>query len=131
GAHDYLLGVLPVGGFRSDTIVNVAGTWDIVQAVSPVFAPRPEMAKCGLTYECHAASDLYSIHGAAIAGAALEWFKSEFGSGFSGQDWDTVYTQALERGPQGLLFLPHLSGGSCPDLDLHSAGALVGLRSSH
>lgn len=132
GAHDYLCGVLPVGGHRPGTIVNVAGTWDIVQTVTTGFEPTDKMTGKGLTYECHAAPDLYSIHGGAISGGVLEWYRSQFGAAYADKSWDAVQAEALEqRGADGLLFLPHIAGASCPDLDTHAAGALVGLRSSH
>lgn len=131
GAHDYLCGVLPVGGHQPGTIVNVAGTWDIVQAVATDFAPDEKMAGKGLTYECHAATDLYAVHGGAISGGVLDWYRSQFGQAYDSGNWDAAQTEALARAPDGLLFLPHIAGASCPELDPHGAGALVGLRSTH
>lgn len=131
GAHDYLCGVLPVGGHRPGTIVNVAGTWDVVQATTSAFEPSIDMVGRGLNYECHAAPGEFSILGAAIGGAVLDWYKAEFGNNEKGTDWDDTQSRALEGGPNGLLFLPHLAGANCPDFDPGSAGALIGLRSSH
>ncbi len=131
GAHDYLCGVLPVGGHRPGTIVNVAGTWDVVQATTSVFEPSLDMVGRGLNYECHAAPGEYSILGAAIGGAVLDWYKAEFGNGEKGADWEDTQSRAFKGGPNGLLFLPHLAGANCPDFDPGSAGALIGLRSSH
>lgn len=131
GAHDYLCGVLPVGGHRPGTIVNVAGTWDVIQATTSVFEPALDMVGRGLNYECHAAPGEYSILGAAIGGAVLDWYKAEFGNGEKGADWEDTQARALRAGPAGLLFMPHLAGANCPDFDPSSAGALVGLRSHH
>jgi len=131
GAHDYLCGVLPVGGHRQGTLVNVAGTWDIVQATVPDFSPGRAMAGKGLTYECHAVPEAYSLHGAAISGGVLDWYRGQFGPAYADADWDAIQVEALGREADGLLFLPHVAGASCPDLDPHAAGALVGLRSSH
>lgn len=129
GAHDYLCGVLPVGGHRPGTIVNVAGTWDVVQATTDAFAPSEAMVGCGLTYECHSALGLYSILGAAIGGAVLDWYKAEFGAIYG--DFAAAQTAALEKNFSGLLFLPHIAGANCPELDPYSAGALIGLRNTH
>lgn len=131
GGHDYLCGVLPVGGHQPGTIVNVAGTWDVVQATAPTFEPSPKMVGRGLTYESHSAPDRYSILGAAIGGGVLDWYKAEFQDSYGDKDWDAVQSEALERGARGLLFLPHIAGANCPDLDPYSAGALVGLRTTH
>lgn len=131
GAHDYLCGVLPVGGHRPGTIVNVAGTWDVVQTTTEGFSPDEEMASKGLTLECHAAPKLYSIHGAAISGGVLDWYRTEFGSAYPDRSWDEAQAAALEHGDSDLIFLPHLAGASCPELDAHAAGALVGLRHRH
>jgi len=131
GAHDYLCGVLPVGGHEPGTIVNVAGTWDVVQATVPTFEPSPSMVGRGLTYESHSAPGRYSVLGAAIGGAVLDWFKTEFKEAYGENDWDAVQSAALERKPGGLLFLPHVEGANCPDLDPFSAGALIGLRTTH
>jgi xylulokinase len=130
GAHDYLCGVLPVGGHQPGTIVNVAGTWDVVQATAATFDPNKAMVGRGMTYECHAAPGLYSILGAAIGGGILDWYRAELGAAH-GENWDRAQTEALERGPNGLLFLPHIAGANCPDADPFAAGALVGLRNTH
>jgi len=131
GAHDYLCGVLPVGGHRPGTIVNVAGTWDIVQTTLSEFAPQEAMAGKGLTLECHAAPGVYSILGDAISGGVLQWYRTEFGHAYSQEGWDVAQEAALGEGGDDLIFVPHLVGASCPELDAHAAGALIGLRDRH
>jgi len=131
GAHDYLCSVLPIGGYRPGTIVNVAGTWDIVQTSTREFAPEAGMAHQGLTLECHAAPGTYSILGDAVSGGVLDWYRTEFGPAYLGQEWDAVQEVALNEGDYDLIFLPHLAGASCPELDAHASGALIGLRDKH
>lgn len=133
GGHDYLCGVLPVGGHVPGTIVNVAGTWDVVQTTVEGFVPSRSMVGRGLTLEAHVAPGRYSIFGAAIGGAVTEWYREQFGPahGGDGADWYAAASEAAGQEATGLLFLPHLAGANCPVLDPFSAGALVGLRTTH
>jgi len=133
GGHDYLCGVLPVGGHKPGTIVNVAGTWDVVQTTVAKFDPDEALVGRGLTVESHVAPGAYSVFGAAVGGAVLDWYRQEFGLAYGAdqQSWDAAQTSALDRDPAGLLFLPHITGANCPDLDPFAAGALIGLRSWH
>ncbi len=51
GGHDYLCGVLPVGGHQPGTVVNVGGTWDVIQATLPEFVVPAAAVGTGWTVE--------------------------------------------------------------------------------
>jgi xylulokinase len=129
GGHDYLCGVLPVGGHVPGTMVNVVGTWDVTQTTLPGFNPSETLEGRGLTVEAHVAAGQYSVYGAAIGGAVVDWYRGNFGS-HGRIDWASVAADAAAVDPD-LLFLPHIAGATCPVFDPLSAGALVGLRTSH
>lgn len=133
GGHDYLCGVLPVGGHQPGKVVNVAGTWDVIQATLAEFQVSPQAGGRNMTFEPHVAPGMYSVCGAAINGAVTNWYRSQLASHAHTNDrsWFALCSQAAARDGQGLMFLPHLSGATGPIVDIRSAGALVGLKGEH
>jgi len=80
---------------------------------------------------------LWTVMGGAVAAEMLEWFKREYGfeekqkaTDKGGEDWDHLMDLARTSPPgsRGTMFLPHMSGASCPVVDSASMGAFVGLR---
>ena len=133
GGHDYLCGVLPVGGHQPGKVVNVAGTWDVIQTTLSKFEVSPRAGGRNMTFEPHVAPGMYSACGSAINGAVINWYRSQLAPHTQENDrsWFALCSQAAARDGQGLMFLPHLSGAIGPIVDTRSAGALVGLRGEH
>jgi len=138
GGHDHLCGNLPVGAFRPGTVLDVTGTWEIVSASTPEPVLTPQVHRTGLTVQGHVARGAWAAWASTPAGECLEWFRKEYGFAEShraetegGTDWDYLIAAAAEAAPGagGVLFLPHLSGSTCPVVDPKSRGAFVGLRS--
>jgi xylulokinase len=138
GGHDHLCGNLPVGAFRPGTVLDVTGTWEIVSASTPEPVLTPQVHRTGLTVQGHVARGVWAAWASTPAGECLEWFRKEYGFAEShraetegGTDWDYLIAAAAEAAPGagGVLFLPHLSGSTCPVVDPKSRGAFVGLRS--
>jgi len=136
GGHDHLCGALPVGAFRPGTVLDVTGTWEIVQVVTDEPVLTPELQQMGVTVQAHVARGKYATWGSNVAGEMLEWFRRQFGTEAvrkaerdGGSDWDHLMARASASPPgaHGVLFLPHMSGASCPVVDPHSRGAFVGL----
>ena len=138
GGHDHLCGALPVGAFRPGVVLDVTGTWEIVSATIPKPVLTPEVQKAGLTIQAHVARGMHAAWASTPAGEALEWFRKQLactpsgrGEAEGGADWAALMAAAAQSPPgaSGVLFLPHLSGSTCPVVDPHSRGGFAGLRS--
>ena len=137
GGHDYLIGALAAGTLQPGSILDVTGTWELV--LTPTVTPRwtEEIRNMGLTVEAHAVPDTYCIWGGGTAANMLEWFKDQYGSNAqlaaqSGQGdiWSNLMQEAQSSpaGANGIFFLPHFNGSTCPNLDSRSLGAFLGLN---
>lgn len=131
GGHDYLCGVLPVGGATPGTVVNIGGTWDVIQATLPEFSVPEAAVGTGWTVEHHVAPGQFSAFGAAIGGAVTTWFRDAFLSEFSDEAYYEFAAEAASQNCNELLFLPHLAGATGPVMDVSAAGAFMGLRPNH
>lgn len=142
GGHDHLCGGLPVGAFRSGVVLDVTGTWEIVQTVTAEPVLTPELRETGVTVQAHVARGMYATWGSNVAGEMLEWYRKQYGFEAAqkaeregGSDWDYLLEAAAASPPgsRGVMFLPHMSGASCPVVDPKSLGAFVGLsgRTTH
>ncbi len=138
GGHDHLCGALPVGGFRPGVVLDVTGTWEIIETATDQPVLTPELETMGVTVQAHVARGMYSTWGSNVAGEMLEWYRKEFGFQAAhqaekegGSDWDHLMAAAADSPPgaRGVMFLPHMSGASCPVVDPKSRGAFVGLGS--
>ncbi|MBE3068658.1 MAG: hypothetical protein IMZ66_00320 [Planctomycetes bacterium] len=139
GGHDHLCGALPVGAFRPGVVLDVTGTWEIVSVplAEPVLTPRARAT--GVTIQAHVARGMHAAWASTPAGEALEWFRKQYGfeaaqraAAEGGTDWDYLVraAEASPPGAGGAVFLPHLSGSTCPVVDPHARGAFAGLRSA-
>ena len=136
GGHDHICGTLPVGAFRPGVVLDVTGTWESVLIAMTEPNLTPEFRKTGMWVQSHVARDRYSAAGATVAADMLEWFRKQFGSEAKlkaaeegGDDWHHLMAPAAaaEPGARRVMFLPHMSGVSCPFVDERSMGAFVGL----
>jgi len=136
GGHDHICGSLPVGAFRPGLVLDITGTWEAVQ--TPVAEPVLDdtLRQMGITVQAHVARGRHAVWGGNPAGGMLEWFRGEFGhearqkaQSEGTQDWDHLIEAAAGSPPgaRGVMFLPHMSGSSCPAVDGKSRGAFVGL----
>ena len=136
GGHDHLCGALPVGAFKPGLVLDVTGTWEVVMSVTPKPILTTDILNAGITMQSHVAKNMYAGWGGAVAAEMVEWYRREYGSAAKlkaqsegGSDWDYLL-KAVEESPagaRGVMFLPHMSGASCPVADGLSRGAFVGL----
>jgi xylulokinase len=138
GGHDHLCGALPAGAFQPGVVLAVTGTWEIVSAAVAQAVLTPPVQKMGLTIQAHVARGMYGAWASTPAAESLEWFRREYGFEAAQQasksdctDWDWLFGQAAKTAPgaRGVLFLPHISGSTCPVIDPRSMAAFVGVRS--
>jgi len=139
GGHDHLCGALPVGVYKPGLVLDVTGTWEVVMSVVPKPILTEDILNAGITMQSHVAPGMYAGWGGAVAAEMVEWYRREFGhfavaavETEGGTEWDHLLKIAEESPPgsNGVLFLPHMSGASCPVTDGLSLGAFVGLRTS-
>lgn len=137
GGHDYLIGALAAGAIQPGAILDVTGTWELV--LTPTVTPRwtEEIRDIGLTVEAHAVPDTYCIWGGGTAANMLEWYKDQYGTvalqraeAGQGNVWSNLMQEAHSSpaGANGIFFLPHFNGTTCPNLDPRSLGAFLGLN---
>jgi len=136
GGHDHLCGALPVGAFRTGTVLNITGTWECVMTPTDGPVLDPEFPKMGLTVQAHVAPGKHAVWGGNVSSDMVEWFRAQFGfearhkaQQEGGADWDYLIRAAAASPPGAnrVLFLPHMSGAGCPVVDNKSKGAFVGL----
>jgi len=126
GGHDHLAGTIPSGAFRSGAVMNIMGTWETVILATSEPTTDPALAHAGITLQSHVVKDKWSIWGGNPAGSALDWFRSEVAGNLP---WETLIdmAKASEPGAGRVMFLPHLSSSSCPNVDPKALGAFVGI----
>lgn len=132
GGHDLICGTLPVGAFRPASALDITGTWEsvVLSTAEPLLDDR--LRQAGMTVQAHVAPGMYTAWGASVAGEMLEWYRNELAEGAgSGKelDWAELMAEAeaAPHGARGVMFLPHMSGSSCPVVDPKSLGAWLGL----
>ena len=87
-----------------------------------------------MTVQAHVVRGLHAIWGGNVAGEMVEWYRRQL----AGSDdkaaaetlsWDMLMpeAEATPPGAGGIMFLPHMSGASCPVVDAQSLGVFVGL----
>ncbi len=137
GGHDYLVGALAAGAVSEGKFIDVTGTWELV--ITPTAKPQwtSEIRKLGLTVEAHSAPGMYCIWAGGTAASMLEWYKDQLGSEAQaranvgvGNVWTNLMDEARNSSPgaNGIFFLPHFNGTTCPTLDPRSLGAFLGLN---
>ena len=134
GGHDHLCGTLPVGAFRPGVALDVTGTWETVKTTTDTPVLKDELRRAGMTVQAHVVPGLHSIWGGNVAGEMVEWYRRQL----VGSDdklaaetlsWELLMgeAEAVPPGAGGVLFLPHMSGASCPIVDGQSLGVFTGL----
>jgi xylulokinase len=106
--------------------MNITGTWETVNMITSEPISNPALGHSGITLQSHAVKDKYSLWGGNPAGSALDWFRNEVADS---APWETLieWAKSSEPGAGRVLFLPHLTSSSCPNVDTKALGAFVGL----
>lgn len=137
GGHDYHCAALAAGAFVPGTVMDITGTWEMVLAASNRICITDEVFKSGFAVESHVARDTYGIMGSNVSGDMLEWFRACYGyeeklasEQEGSNEWELLMKKAETApcGSEGVCFLPHFCGSSCPQIDPDSLGAFIGLH---
>lgn len=122
GGHDHVCGALACGVLSPGAVLDSSGTAEEILAASSDFGRIQTLGAEGFNAGRHVAARRYYMAGGIPAsGAAVDWFQNQFSP-----------EPASDRpAAEGLLFLPHLRGGSSPERNPVSRGAFLGIRHFH
>lgn len=121
GGHDHICGAYAVGAFRPGCLLDSSGTAEEVLLSSPQLEPVYAMGRKGYNVGPHVFPGQYYLSGGIPAsGASVDWSRRQFRDAPVGTP-----------GANGLLFLPHLRGGSSPERNPTTAGTFLGIRDRH
>ena len=125
GGHDQPCGALGAGVTEPGTAMYATGT---VECITPAFDRpvfTPALRRHNLCTYDHAAPGLYTTVAYSLTGGnILKWYRDQFAPG---QDYSEILKSAAPE-PTRLLALPYWTPSGTPYFDLHTAGAILGLR---
>ena len=125
GGHDQPCGALGAGVTEPGMAMYATGTVECITPAfdRPVFTPALRSHNL-CTYD-HAAPGLYTTVAYSLTGGnILKWYRDQFAPG---QDYGEILKSAAPE-PTRLLVLPYWTPSGTPYFDLHTAGAILGLR---
>jgi xylulokinase len=126
GTLDHFTGMIAVGNTQSGMISLSVGT---VMALASFVDSHPSV-ETGLALHYGFKPGTYVVLAVSESGGVcLEWFRAVClpEESFSGIDVKLSQRDA----PDGLLFLPYITGVSAPEMDKEACGVFYGLRSGH
>lgn len=130
GGPDGTIGALAVVGTRRDTIVDVAGTTDVLVRV---VADPPPPGGPELTNP-YALGGLWTSGGSTgMTGGAVTWWAEALGIGGAAEAVNGLRDEMERIGPGagGIRALPWMSGSRYPRWRTDASGGLSGLRGDH
>jgi xylulokinase len=136
GGHDQTVGALGVGATEPGVAMYATGT---VECICPCLGAEPrftdDLFRSNLcTYDFTMPGHYTTVAFSLTGGNLLQWFRDEFGrseveearrTGLNAYD---LLLAALPPEPTRLLVLPHFTPTGTPHFDVHSTGAILGLR---
>ena len=127
GGHDQPCGALGAGATEPGTAMYATGT---VECITPAFARpvfSPALHHNNLCTYDHTAPGLYTTVAYSLTGGnILKWYRDQFATG---QEYGEILKTAAPE-PTKLLALPYWTPSGTPYFDLHTPGAVLGLRLS-
>jgi xylulokinase len=136
GGHDQPCGALGAGALDAGQVVDSAGTYECLAAVSL----RPGNTLQALAYNlnsyCHVVPERYVTLAFFPAGIVARWFVEQFcdqDQAIAQAAGKSVYTVLDEKirtecpGPTGVCMTPHLIGSCNPAWDVRATGTVSGL----
>jgi sugar (pentulose or hexulose) kinase len=126
GTLDHFAGMIGTGNISTGIISESTGT--VLSIATMVKGPSCNEFRI----PCHygAFKDTYVLLPVCESGGiSLEWYKDAF---LPECDYDTLNRKLGERAaPDGLIFLPYLTGVNAPDFNPNASGVFYGLRLNH
>ncbi len=134
GGHDHICSTIPLGGFKSDALIDILGTWESVMVTTQNPELSEDLLNSQICIESHVIPNYYVAWGGAVSGESVEWMRKLYKGYDNEQDfeWETIQ-EALESKASeknGVIFLPYISGAACPVGDSQAKGSFVGLSNT-
>ena len=138
GAGDNAAGAVGNGIVRGGVAMASLGTSGVIFAHSdkPVLDPKGRVHTM-----CHAVAGKWCVFGCMLsAGGSLQWFRNHMARdemsrakklGVDAYELLMEEAERTERGCEGLMFLPYLTGERCPHPDPLARGGWLGLTARH
>lgn len=136
GGHDQPCGALGAGAIRPGDVVNSAGTYECLTAVTEVPANTGKSLRYSLNSYCHVLPGKFVTLAFFPAGIVSAWFIREFCyeekiiAQESGKDLHGLLSENISAhcpGPSGLCITPHFVGACTPSWDARATGVVAGL----
>ena len=133
GGADNACGAAGVGAIAPGEAVTSWGTSGTVLAPMP--QPYVDPGLRAHTF-CHVAPNTWYLMGVVLsAGGAFAWYRDQFARDLTANGEATQRLNAeasgIERGAEGVTFLPYLQGERTPHRDASARGAFLGLSLAH
>ncbi len=125
GGHDYICAALATGVIDEKSLMDVAGTWEmLIKGSARVDKTWNENSR--YYYEGHVAKNAYCQISSVVSGSMMEWMKVHLSQN---ESWQNIMAKAknIPIGSFGCIMLPHFSGSNAPVIEPTSLGAYVGL----
>jgi len=135
GGQDQIGAAVGAGILKNGQAVNGMGS---VDCITPVF-DRPvinsDMGNAGFACVPYVKDDHYVTYAFNFSGGSLlRWYRDKFcqiendHAKSVGTSVFGLLESSMPKDPTGLLVLPHWQGAATPYMDIHSVGAIVGLK---
>lgn len=125
GGHDQPCGALGAGVTEPGAAMYATGT---VECITPAFdrpAFTPALRANNICTYDHAVAGMYTTVAYSLTGGnILKWYRDQFAPG---RDYGAVLETAAQE-PTRLLVLPYWTPSGTPYFDVHTPGAIIGLR---
>ncbi|HLA54096.1 MAG TPA: FGGY-family carbohydrate kinase [Flavitalea sp.] len=135
GGHDQPCGALGAGAIRSGDVVDSAGTYECLTAVSQTPMNSNKSLGYSLNSYCHVVPGKFVTLAFFPAGMVSAWFTKQFYceekkiEQESKKDLHTMLdenTMSFCPGPSGLCTTPHFAGSGTPYWDARATGVMAG-----
>ncbi len=128
GAMDQVSGAIGAGVIQKGIVSEMTGTTMVVFSPCdeiPAFDPS-SIVPCHYNYD----GKYCLLTWSATAGMALKWFKNALCEDFSFAELDAL-AEKVNKGCDGLTFLPYLCGSTMPKYNPAARGSFTGLTPEH
>lgn len=137
-SHDQVACTAGSGVFNADTASEGAGTVECLNVIYDQLPDLTEMARRRFAVVPYILPGKYISYAFSYTGGALiQWCVETMAKhmfrecAMEGSDYHDVLEEGMEKGPTGILVLPHFAGAATPYMDTGSMGAILGLRLHH
>jgi len=136
GAMDVVAGAIGTGNITSSIVTEITGT---VLAIGTTHRGILSKIPPEIPVNCHAfPNTFFLMPWCASGGAVLKWFNDEFfddakqkSTYEKSYDLMTRIASSIAPGSDGLLLLPYIVGGICPESSSEAKGVFFGIKISH